>query len=309
VRRPPRAGRCATVPVIAAHDPSVTQNLDEQTVAGFGEEWSTFDQSAVSADELERIFRSYFAIFPWEELPPAPVGFDLGCGSGRWARFVAPRVHRLHCVDASPAALDVARQALADAPNCRLHLASVGALPLGEATMDFGYSLGVLHHVPDTAAAIVSAVRTLKPGAPLLLYLYYALETRPRWYRALWRVSNAGRATVAALPHPVKLAATTLIAATVYLPLARLARALERRGRSVDGLPLAAYRERSFYTLRTDAYDRFGTRLEQRFSAAEIEAMMRAAGLERIVFSPEPPFWCAVGRRAAAAAATSEPHA
>jgi ubiquinone/menaquinone biosynthesis C-methylase UbiE len=280
--------------------PDIAHNLDKRTVEGFGAEWSTFDQSAVSDAELERIFRAYFAIFPWDALPPAAEGFDLGCGSGRWARFVAPRVHRLHCIDASPQALEVARQTLRDATNCAFALASVDTLPLADASMDFGYSLGVLHHVPDTQAAIASAARALKPGAPLLLYLYYQLENRPWWYRALWRASNRGRRWIAAMPHPAKLVTTTLIAATVYLPLARLARALERRGRDVDGLPLAAYRGRSFYTLRTDAYDRFGTRLEQRFAAAEIERMMLAAGLERIEFSPQPPFWCAVGRRAGA---------
>jgi SAM-dependent methyltransferase len=281
-------------------DRPLRRNLDEQTVDGFGAEWSTFDQSAVPVDELERIFRSYFAIFPWDELPAKPEGFDLGCGSGRWARFVAARVHRLHCIDASPAALDVARRALRDAPNCRFHAASVDGMPLADGTMDFGYSLGVLHHVPDTPAAIASAARALKPGAPLLLYLYYALENRPWWFRALWRVSDRGRRSVAAMPHAAKLVCTTAIATIVYLPLARLARALERRGRDVADLPLADYRHRSFYTLRTDAYDRFGTRLEQRFTAAEIERMMLAAGLERIVFSPEAPFWCAVGRRVGA---------
>ena len=300
----PRSARVLCISVADHRSP--THNFDERTVAGFGSEWSTFDQSTVPADELERIYRSYFAIFPWNELPAAAVGFDLGCGSGRWAQRVAPRVHRLHCLDASPAALEVARQALRDAPNCRFHLASVDAMPLGEGTMDFGYSLGVLHHVPDTAAAIASATRALKPGAPLLLYLYYALENRPWWYRVLWRISDRARRGVAGLPHRAKLACTTLIAAAVYLPLARLARILERRGRPVDGLPLAAYGNRSFYTLRTDAYDRFGTRLEQRFTAAEIERMMRAAGLEDVAFSPDPPFWCAVGRRASA---RSEPRA
>ena len=49
--------------------------------------------------------------------------------------------------------------------------------------------------------------------------------------------------------------------------------------------------------MRTDALDRFGTRLEQRFTRAEIEAMMRAAGLERIAFSDQAPFWCALGYR------------
>ena len=46
-------------------------NIDEATVEGFGAEWSTFDQSAVAADELDRTFRAYFAVFPWQDLPPS----------------------------------------------------------------------------------------------------------------------------------------------------------------------------------------------------------------------------------------------
>ena len=50
----------------------------------------------MAPSESERVFGDYFAIFPWDQLPPAAEGFDMGCGSGRWARFVAPRVGRLH---------------------------------------------------------------------------------------------------------------------------------------------------------------------------------------------------------------------
>jgi len=48
--------------------------------------------------------------------------------------------------------------------------------------------------------------------------------------------------------------------------------------------------------MRTDSLDRFGTRLEQRFSAKQIREMMADSGLERISFSDEV-FWCAVGFR------------
>ena len=155
-------------------------NVDPATVRGFGEEWRKFDQSALPDDERATIWRQYFAIFPWDELPDEAVGFDLGCGSGRWATLVAPRVAELHCVDASPEALRVARGALDGSDNCVFHVAGVDALPFADGSMDFGYSLGVLHHVPDTQAALSAAVRPLKPGAPLLVYLYYAFDNRPR---------------------------------------------------------------------------------------------------------------------------------
>jgi SAM-dependent methyltransferase len=276
----------------------VEQNLHEETVHGFGRQWQSFDQRRVDDREQEEIFAQYFSVFPWERLPPQPRGFDAGCGSGRWARLVAPRVAELHCVDASAGALDVAARNLADLPNCRLHHTSLDALPLPDASMDFGYSLGVLHHLPDPAAGLAACVGKLKPGAPFLVYVYYACENRPTWFRVLWRTSDVFRRVLSRAPHRVKLAVTGTIAALVYLPLARLAAVAERRGHRVDSFPLAYYRGRSLYTMRTDALDRFGTLLEHRFSAGELERMMRAAGLVEIRFSPAPPYWCAVGFKA-----------
>ena len=154
-------------------------NIDHETVAGFGEEWAAFDQHSLDHAEWERLFSDYFSTFPFDQLPPDAEGFDLGCGSGRWARGVAPKVATLHCIDPSDKALDVARVALKDCPGAIFHLAGVDSIPLAEASQDFGYSLGVLHHIPDTRAALKDCVAKLKPGAPFLVYLYYALDNRP----------------------------------------------------------------------------------------------------------------------------------
>jgi SAM-dependent methyltransferase len=272
-------------------------NQDADTVHGFGDEWQRFDQQAVDAAELDLVFAAYFSLFPWEALPPNPVGFDLGCGSGRWAARVAPRVGTLHCIDASAEALDVARRALAGASNVVFHHASVEAIPLAPASCDFGYSLGVLHHVPDTAAGIRDCVRALKPGAPFLVYLYYAFDNRPWWFRRLWQASDVMRRRVSAMPMSLRYASSQLLAASVYWPLARTAKLLERAGRDVSHLPLSAYRDRSFYVMRNDALDRFGTRLEQRFTRDQIRHMMEAAGLVDIRFRDDVPFWCAIGTR------------
>lgn len=270
-------------------------NADEAVVDGFGDEWSRFDQSDLPPAERQQIFEDYFGIFPWDKLPPDAVGFDLGCGSGRWARVVAPRVGLLHCIDASAAALDVARRALDGAPNVRFHHASVDQIPLGDAEADFGYSLGVLHHVPDTLEGLRRCVEKLKPGAPFLVYLYYRFDNKPFWFRALWRASDLLRRIISNFPHPLRYAASQVLAVSVYWPFARAARLAEQLGLPATEMPLAYYRDKSFYTMRTDALDRFGTRLEQRFTRPEIEQMMENAGLESISFSNRMPLWCAVG--------------
>lgn len=220
----------------------------------------------------------------------------MGCGSGRWARFMAPRVGRLNCIDPS-LAINVARNALAAHHNVVFHQASVDYSGLQPDSQDFGYLLGVLHHVPDSAAAIRSCVALLKPGAPLLLYLYYAFDNRPAWFRALWKLSDWGRQLIFRLPAGIKHAVTDLIAGLVYWPLARLCGVLELLQIPVHGIPLSYYRKHTFYTMRTDARDRFGTPLEQRFTRVQIEKMMREAGLVDIRFSDRAPYWCAVGIR------------
>jgi ubiquinone/menaquinone biosynthesis C-methylase UbiE len=278
------------------HNRQPEWNLDPETVSAFGEEWSHYDQSEVH-EELHELFLRYFAIFPWISLPPDAQGFDLGCGSGRWARFAAPRVGHLHCIDASEQAINVARRNLATFENCSFHHASVDSIPLADDSMDFGYSLGVLHHVPDTEAGIRSCVAKLKPGAPFLVYLYYALDHRPWWFRSAWRASDAVRSRISVLRHSRKVWITRGIAATVYYPVARAALLLEKAGLRVDSIPLSFYRHQSFYTMCTDALDRFGTRLEQRFTRDQIRAMMEEAGLRDISFSDTEPYWCAVGYR------------
>ena len=273
------------------------RNLDPRTVRGFGDEWSRLDQTELSPAEWQDLFDHYFHLVDWTALPTQARAFDLGCGSGRWAKGVAPRVGTLHLIDASQDALDVARRALQDHPNCVFHCASVEALPLDPASMDFGYSLGVLHHVPDPAAGLRACVSRLKPGAPFLVYLYYAFDNRPWWYRLVWRASDVVRRGVSTLPLRARYGVSQALAAAVYWPLARLAAIGERAGLHVDGWPLAFYRRRSFYTMRTDALDRFGTRLEHRMTRDEIARVLAAAGLERIRFSDRPPFWCAMGCR------------
>jgi hypothetical protein len=137
----------------------------------------------------------------------------------------------------------------------------------------------------------------LKPGSPLLIYLYYAFDNRSPLFRLIWRCSDILRRGICRLPAKPKHLITDVLATILYWPFARLAWLIEYLGFRVDSLPLAYYRNHSFYTMRTDSRDRFGTPLEQRFTKAQITEMMEQAGLADIGFSTRAPFWCAVGRK------------
>jgi ubiquinone/menaquinone biosynthesis C-methylase UbiE len=144
------------------------------------------------------------------------VGVDVGCGSGRWAQVVAPRIGLLHLIDANLEALAVARKNLADTANVKIHHASVDSLPFEEGSLDFAYSLGVLHHVPEAAAAMSSISKKLKYGAPFLVYLYYLFYNRGALYRGIWRASDIVRRIVSKLPFGLRYWVSQALAMIIY---------------------------------------------------------------------------------------------
>ena len=272
-------------------------NYDPEVVNGFGDEWEAFSFNSENLDpqEVELLFSQFFDIFPWEKIDADSIGFDLGCGTGRWVNFIAPKVKKIICIDASSKALEVAKRNLSQHENCEFHLASVENMPIEDSTMDFGYSVGVLHHIPDTMDGIKSCTAKLKPGAPFLVYLYYAFDNKPLWFRYIWKLSDIIRRIVCRLPFKLKYAISQFIALTIYYPLAKTALLLEKLRININSFPLSEYRSSSFYAMRSGSLDRFGTKIEKRFTRKEIKQMMESAGLINITFSETPPYWKCVG--------------
>ena len=266
------------------------KNIDKKVVSDFGKEWQAFNHQNLDESLLDSAFDSYFYFFPFEDLSDA-VGFDMGCGSGRWAKFVAPRVGFLNCIDPSETALNQARANLLDSKNCSFECSGVDGNTLMDESQDFGYSLGVLHHIPDTFLALKACAKKLKSGAPFLLYLYYRFDNKPKSYFFLWKISDLVRKVLSRFPFIVKFSVSQIIALFIYLPIAKFAWLAEKIGIDVSNFPLTWYRNESFYILRTDALDRFGTRLEQRFTKEEITRMLEETGFQNIKFSNREPFW------------------
>ena len=152
-----------------------------------------------------------------------------------------------------------------------------------------------MHHTPDTKKALKSCVDKLKPGSPFLLYLYYSLDNKNFLFKLIWIVSNIGRLIISKLPFFLKLPITTLIATLIYFPLARFSLILDKLGFDVSSVPLSYYRKRPFYFMLTDSLDRFGTKLEKRFSKKEIHILMEQCGRETIEFRNKTNFWVSLG--------------
>jgi SAM-dependent methyltransferase len=91
-------------------------------------------------------------------------------------------------------------------------------------SLDLSMSLGVLHHIPVTRLAVKDVASKIKNGGVFLCYLYYRLENKPLYYRALFWASNSLRWVISRLPYRLHILLARIIARLIYLPLARLAK-------------------------------------------------------------------------------------
>ena len=176
-------------------------------------------------------------------------GFDMGCGSGMWDKFVAPKVGLLNCIDSS-IAIRIAKKKLRKFNNIKYHKKSLDRSGLKKNNQDFGYSLGVLHHVPDTKSAIHSFIKLLKPGSPFLLYIYYNFDNRLIWYKYLWLISDYFRSFLHRLPKFLIFLICDFIASLIYFSVTRIILTFEKISLTLK-IYLCIFISRKVFTLCT----------------------------------------------------------
>ena len=272
-----------------------SDNIDMETVDSFGAEWSKFNN--FSEKEINLAGDQYFDIVSPDIYSGKSV-LDVGCGTGRWSKYLASKVRILEAIDPSDAVISAAKL-LQNEKNIRISKASVNGIPFPDNSFDFVFSLGVLHHIPDTQNAMYECVKKVKSGGYFLVYLYYDFDNRGKFYKLLFLASNLIRRVVCILPSTLKKAACDLLALLVYLPIISISKFLLLIGvrKIIKHIPLSYYADKSINIIRNDSLDRFGTPLEQRYSQKEIYQMMSSCGLNDIIFSKNEPFWHAIGRK------------
>ena len=271
------------------------ENLDQGVIDSFGHEWAAFNYSQSETDEaLDTQFLAYCApIYLTQFQPESAIAADFGAGSGRWTSRLLPYFSLVYALEPSDGAINVLHNKFAAEPRIKILQETIGANSIPNSSLDLCVSLGVLHHVPDTALAMKDIATKIKPGGVFLCYLYYKLDNKPLHYRVSFWLSNLLRWIVSRMPYFLRRLIAHFIAGVVYLPLARTAKLLGDRGKDVSNFPLHHYAGMPFVILQNDALDRFGTRLEQRFSKKEITEMIGKAGfdLSTLTFSNVEPFW------------------
>jgi SAM-dependent methyltransferase len=179
--------------------------------ATFGRQWHWFRTVQLdSHNGTRRSATEFHATTGWTAADMAGQRvLDAGVGAGRYAECAADLGAEVFGVDLTEA-VDAAFANLSHRPNVHLAQADIFALPFRPDTFDRAYSIGVLHHTPDTEQAFARVARSVRPGGQLAVYLYAR-------YGPTARVTDAIRQVTTRMPPRLLLALTTAAIPLYYL--------------------------------------------------------------------------------------------
>ncbi|MFH0965751.1 MAG: methyltransferase domain-containing protein [Planctomycetota bacterium] len=147
--------------------PARVDRVWRRTSESFALQWLTYD--VIREDEDRATFYAKTGLGP-EELAGALV-LDAGCGSGRYARVATAAGAQVVAVDLSRAC-ERAQEALRDFPGTLVVQANLMMLPFRKGIFDVVYSIGVLHHTPNTRKALAALAPFVRPGGTLAVWVY-----------------------------------------------------------------------------------------------------------------------------------------
>lgn len=255
----------------------------------FGNEWREYYEIL---PEHEKEFFQYFDIVDLDEMRDSRV-CDLGCGNGRWSYFLRNKCREIILVDFSNA-IFIARKNLSRANNCLFFMCDLKKLPFKYDFANFIFSLGVLHHLPTPC---LEEVRRIKKYAPtLLIFIYYALDNRPSYFRKLLKIITIIRRLLSEIKNRsfrkiISISGTYL----VYLPLVYLGWLLKPFKLSSYVPLFDFYHSKSARRIQQDVYDRFFTSIEQRVAREEI--LQLKDSFSEVIISDNFPYWHFVCKR------------
>jgi 2-polyprenyl-3-methyl-5-hydroxy-6-metoxy-1,4-benzoquinol methylase len=240
----------------------------------FGYQWNTFAQAQLDSANGTTRSRDTFVEktgLPLESLRGARV-LDAGCGMGRFAEVCINAGADVHAIDLSTA-VEAAARNLGRHPNASFYQADIMNLPFPPGTFDVVYSLGVLHHTPDTRKAFLSLVPLVKPGGRIVIWVY---STMLKLFG-----SELLRAVTPRLPKPLLMQAARIAVPMYYVHQIPIVGRL-----TTHLLPTSLNPDPHWRWL--DTFDWYSPQYQWKHTYEEVEGWFSDAGLTEIAREPFP---------------------
>lgn len=267
----------------------------QETAKGFGWQWTHFVQ------EDKRYADQFLG---WIK-PVKPEFFDNkvvlegGCGKGRHTQLAATWGARdVIGIDLS-IAVETAYDATLPLPNVHIVQADIYGLPFARC-FDYGFSVGVLHHLPDPKGGFESLASKVKPGGHISAWVYGAENNE--WITS-W-VNPVRTKLTSKMDQRILLQLSKIPAAGVYLATKLIYGPLNRRG-SRKSIARHLFYNEYFRNIapfgwreqHTIVFDHLVAPTAFYLSREEFEEWWRAIGADQVTITwHNENSWCGFGR-------------
>lgn len=162
----------------------------------------------LSPASLRTFDAEYFRLYPYlkpyvlDELILGKQVLEIGLGYGTLGQFLAEQECDYYGLDIAPEAVAMMKHRLQsmgrDASDC-VQVGSALEIPHNDASLDYIYSIGCLHHTGNLSGCIEEIHRVLKPGGTAVVMLYHRYSYRQIMLRLRFRLDKLRDRQ---LPHP-----------------------------------------------------------------------------------------------------------
>lgn len=265
----------------------------------FGQQWRTFAKTQLDDSQTKDSQLRWDTEVTWDagDLTGKTI-IEFGSGAGRFMDVVSKLGVKLAIGVDITDAVDASQDNLGKRGNCFFIQADFFKLPIKQGCIDYGYSLGVLHHTPNPEMAFYQLVNAVKKNGSVALGVYdISLYRRPNrnslrvltmellWAINLWRC-ELFRFFTTRMPEKLFLFyCKTVVPVLHYLnkiPVIGLIRYL---------VPSTCYRHMPVEWSMVDTHDTYVTKIVHQYRAKDVFQWFLKAHLHNIVVTNSRAGW------------------
>ncbi|MBN1422536.1 MAG: methyltransferase domain-containing protein [Planctomycetes bacterium] len=230
------------------------------TKRSFGFEWTRYDYEQVDP----KYFRNFFLRTTGldAEALSGKLALDVGCGMGRYSRVAAELGAEVVSIDLGDG-IERVRETVGGGGTVHPVQGNLMARPFRDGTFDVIFSIGVLHHTPDTRRAFESLLPALAEGGTIYIEVYGPM-------RRAW-LNRVLRSLTCRLPRRVLWHGVKVLTPIPEIPILRTV-----------ALPIPMSRKANRWDRFNDNFDWYSPRFQHHHTVDEVAGWFRDAGLEDV---------------------------
>lgn len=191
---------------------------------------------------------------------------DVGCGTGRFMESAAELGAEVIGFDLSYA-VEAASKNVGAKPGMHVLQANLFKLPFRPGTFDAIYSIGVLHHTPDTRQAFLALPPLLKKSGLIAIWVY-------AWAGDYSRNLDRVRAFTVGIPHRILYGLCC-----VMVPLLHALASIQSLRHYTSYIPVSNQGTGLAWDI-LDTFDNYSPKYQWKHSEPEVLGWFKEAGLE-----------------------------